>query len=66
MTADATAAATSSTIASTEARPVPEPREAFARFLPVPTRWMDNDLYGHLNNVVYDSLFDTAVNRYLI
>ena len=66
MTADATAAATSSTIASTEARPVPEPREAFARFLPVPTRWMDNDLYGHLNNVVYYSLFDTAVTRYLI
>ncbi len=49
-----------------ETRPAPEPREAFARFLPVPTRWMDNDLYGHLNNVVYYSLFDTAVNRYLI
>jgi acyl-CoA thioester hydrolase len=30
------------------------------------TRWMDNDAYGHLNNVVYFSLFDTAVNRYLI
>lgn len=52
--------------ASAEARPAPEPREAFARFLPVPTRWMDNDVYGHLNNVVYYSLFDTAVNRYLI
>ena len=48
------------------ARPAPEPRSAFARFVPVPTRWMDNDLYGHLNNVVYYSLFDTAVNRYLI
>ncbi len=47
-------------------RPQPEPREAFARFVPVPTRWMDNDVYGHLNNVVYYSLFDTAVNRYLI
>ncbi len=47
-------------------RPTPEPRSAFARFIPVPTRWMDNDLYGHLNNVIYYSLFDTAVNRYLI
>ncbi|OWQ93453.1 thioesterase [Roseateles aquatilis] len=47
-------------------RPTPEPREAFARFIPVSTRWMDNDLYGHLNNVVYYSLFDTAVNRHLI
>ncbi|WP_423601208.1 acyl-CoA thioesterase [Roseateles sp. MS654] len=49
-----------------EARPAPAPREAFACFIPVPTRWMDNDVYGHLNNVVYYSLFDTAVNRYLI
>jgi acyl-CoA thioester hydrolase len=47
-------------------RPGPEPRAAFARFIPVPTRWMDNDAYGHLNNVVYYSLFDTAVNRHLI
>jgi acyl-CoA thioester hydrolase len=61
MTTDATATAT-----ATEARLAPEPREAFACFVPVPTRWMDNDLYGHLNNVVYYSLFDTAVNRYLI
>lgn len=30
------------------------------------TRWMDNDAYGHLNNVVYYSLFDTVVNRTLI
>lgn len=47
-------------------RPSPEPRSAYPCFVPVPTRWMDNDLYGHLNNVVYYSLFDTAVNRYLI
>ncbi|WAC75130.1 thioesterase family protein [Roseateles sp. SL47] len=47
-------------------RPSPEPRSAYACFVPVPTRWMDNDIYGHLNNVVYYSLFDTAVNRYLI
>jgi len=32
----------------------------------IPTRWMDNDVYGHVNNVVYYSWFDTVVNRYLI
>lgn len=47
-------------------RPQPEPREAYARFVPLTTRWMDNDAYGHLNNVVYYSLFDTAVNQLLI
>ncbi len=47
-------------------RPQPEPRGAFRHFTPLTTRWMDNDAYGHLNNVVYYSLFDTAVNRYLI
>jgi acyl-CoA thioester hydrolase len=47
-------------------RPQPEPRSAFRRFSDVPTRWMDNDLYGHVNNVVYYSWFDTVVNRYLI
>jgi acyl-CoA thioester hydrolase len=31
-----------------------------------PTRWGDNDVYGHVNNVVYYSLFDTAVNGWLI
>src|SRR5215213_5753905 len=35
-------------------------------FLSVPTRWMDNDVYGHVNNVVYYSYFDTVVNEYLI
>ncbi len=34
--------------------------------LPIQTRWMDNDVYGHVNNVVYYSWFDTAVNRFLI
>ena len=34
--------------------------------LKIPTRWMDNDVYGHVNNVHYYSYFDTAVNRYLI
>lgn len=32
----------------------------------VPTRWMDNDVYGHVNNVVYYSFFDTAVNGWLL
>jgi acyl-CoA thioester hydrolase len=47
-------------------RPQPDARPAYARFVPLTTRWMDNDVYGHLNNVVYYSLFDTAVNRLLI
>ncbi|WP_295646264.1 thioesterase family protein [uncultured Methylibium sp.] len=47
-------------------RPQPEPREAYRVFSALPTRWMDNDIYGHVNNVVYYSLFDTAVNGYLI
>ncbi|NIR28591.1 MAG: acyl-CoA thioesterase [Gammaproteobacteria bacterium] len=34
--------------------------------LAIPTRWMDNDIYGHVNNVVYYSWFDTVINRYLI
>ena len=41
-------------------------RHEYRRFVAVPTRWMDNDVYGHLNNVVHYSLFDTAVNRTLI
>jgi acyl-CoA thioester hydrolase len=44
----------------------PPDRTAFARFVPLATRWSDNDAYGHLNNVVYYSLFDTAVNAILI
>ncbi len=42
------------------------PRSAYRRFLAVPTRWMDNDAYGHVNNVTYYSYFDTAVNEHLI
>lgn len=38
----------------------------YPHHLAIPTRWMDNDVYGHVNNVVYYSWFDTAVNRYLI
>ena len=47
-------------------RPLPLRRDAFARFVPIATRWADNDVYGHLNNVVYYSLFDTAVNALLV
>jgi acyl-CoA thioester hydrolase len=41
-------------------------RSAFPHFLAMPTRWMDNDSYGHVNNVQYYSYFDTAVNAFLI
>ncbi len=44
----------------------PEPRSAWRHFQRISTRWMDNDAYGHINNVVYYSFFDTAVNRWLI
>ena len=47
-------------------RPQPLPRAAYRRFVPLATRWLDNDIYGHLNNVVYYSLFDTVVNGVLI
>jgi acyl-CoA thioester hydrolase len=47
-------------------RPQPLARTHFARFETIATRWMDNDIYGHVNNVVHYSFFDTAVNRYLI
>jgi acyl-CoA thioester hydrolase len=43
-----------------------ERRSAYPHFIVVPTRWMDNDVYGHVNNVVYYSYFDTVINRYLI
>lgn len=47
-------------------RPAAQPRSAFSHFVTLSTRWMDNDVYGHMNNVVHYSLFDTAVNRWLI
>lgn len=47
-------------------RPRPEPRSAYRAFRTITTRWMDNDVYGHVNNVVYYSWFDTAVNAHLI
>lgn len=48
------------------ARAAPEIRAAYRVFRAIPTRWMDNDAYGHVNNVVYYSYLDTAVNAYLI
>ena len=44
----------------------PDQREAYRHFMTITTRWMDNDVYGHINNVQYYSYFDTAVNRFLI
>jgi len=41
-------------------------RSYYRRFLAIPTRWMDNDTYGHVNNVVFYAYFDTAVNEHLI
>jgi acyl-CoA thioester hydrolase len=47
-------------------KPEPEPRSAYRTFRTITTRWMDNDAYGHVNNVVYYSWFDTVVNAHLI
>src|SRR3712207_1974509 len=47
-------------------RPVPHSRAAYRLFRPIATRWMDNDVYGHVNNVVYYAYFDTAVNGFLL
>ncbi|MBL3570188.1 thioesterase [Rhodovulum sulfidophilum] len=47
-------------------RPPPARRADFAAFRSLTTRWEDNDIYGHMNNVVHYALFDTAVNGWLI
>jgi acyl-CoA thioester hydrolase len=44
----------------------PGRRVDYPHFLTIPTRWMDNDIYGHVNSVTYYSYFDTVINRYLI
>ena len=44
----------------------PDARTAYRHFRAITTRWMDNDVYGHVNNVVYYSYFDTVVNQYLL
>jgi len=48
------------------ARPKPEARAAYPHFHEIATRWMDNDAYGHVNNAVHYSFFDTTVNAWLI
>ena len=58
--------------AATTAPATPSPaspsalRADYPHFLTIPTRWMDNDVYGHVNNVVYYSYFDTVINEHLI
>ena len=46
--------------------PAPDTRDRYRHFRLITTRWMDNDAYQHVNNVVYYSYFDTVVNHYLI
>jgi len=47
-------------------RPSPDARNAYRHYLPIQTRWHDNDTYGHVNSVMYYAWFDTLVNEYLI
>ena len=47
-------------------RDTPKTKKDFKHFYPITTRWMDNDAYGHVNNVVYYLWFDTVVNQFLI
>ncbi|MDP2135756.1 MAG: thioesterase family protein [Sulfuritalea sp.] len=58
--------ATPAKTASDASQPPHPGRADFPHFLAIPTRWMDNDVYGHVNNVVYYSYFDTVINEYLI
>lgn len=47
-------------------KPQANSRSDYLHFHPITTRWMDNDAYGHVNNVVYYSWFDTVVNQFLV
>jgi acyl-CoA thioester hydrolase len=47
-------------------RPLPPKRADYPRLYPIPTRWLDNDVYGHVNNVNYYSYFDTAIAHFLM
>ncbi|WP_271078010.1 acyl-CoA thioesterase [Aurantiacibacter sp. MUD61] len=49
-----------------ETRPDPRGRDAYSVWRKIPTRWADNDVYGHVNNVTYYAWFDTAVNAALV
>ncbi len=46
--------------------PAAQTRADYRHLLEIPTRWMDNDVFGHVNNATYYSFFDTAVNRVLV
>ncbi len=45
---------------------IPETRARYRHFMALQTRWADNDIYGHVNNVTYYAYFDTVINCYLI
>jgi len=47
-------------------RPTPDSLDSYPHHLTIPTRWADNDVYGHVNNSVYYFYFDTVVNKWLI
>jgi len=47
-------------------RPEPQSLDSYPHRLTIPTRWNDNDIYGHVNNAIYYLYFDTVVNRYLV
>ncbi len=47
-------------------RPPPPTRADFRYFTAIPTRWLDNDVFGHVNNTVYYVWFDTAVSRFMM
>jgi len=44
----------------------PQQRQAYKSVVTIPTRWLDNDIYGHVNNINYYSFFDTAIAHYLM
>ncbi|MDP2811999.1 MAG: thioesterase [Rhodocyclaceae bacterium] len=62
----ASAATPTAVTAPPAAASPPAGRADYPHFLAIPTRWMDNDVYGHVNNVVYYSYFDTVINEHLI
>jgi acyl-CoA thioester hydrolase len=47
-------------------RPSPSTRDDYKAFRTIPTRWLDNDIYGHMNNTVHYTFFDTTVNCWLM
>jgi acyl-CoA thioester hydrolase len=57
---------TTKPIAPVAVKITPHRRRDYCWFTDISTRWADNDVYGHINNVVYYAFFDTAVNQFLI